>query len=145
MAAKQMQAKCLCGGVRIDADLDTQDVGVCHCDTCRRWAGGPFMAIEASENVIVAGTDLLGIYESSGWGERGFCNRCGSTLFWRSKDASHYAISAMAFDDLSEAVLTQEIFIDSKPDWYSFANETKTMTGSDFLAQFASAEDKPNG
>ena len=103
------------------------------------------MAVEASKNVVVAGTDLLGIYESSGWGERGFCNRCGSTLFWRSKDAAHYAISAMAFDDLTEAVLTKQIFIDSKPDWYAFANETESMTGAEFLAQFASAEDKPNG
>ncbi|NDW06546.1 GFA family protein [Jiella pacifica] len=145
MAAKQLQAKCLCGGVRIDADLDNQEVGACHCDICRRWAGGPFLAVEASKNVVVAGTDLLGIYESSGWGERGFCNRCGSTLFWRSKDAAHYAISAMAFDDLTEAVLTKQIFIDSKPDWYAFANETESMTGAEFLAQFASAEDKPNG
>ncbi|MBO0902193.1 GFA family protein [Jiella sonneratiae] len=145
MALKRLQAKCLCGGVRIDADLETQDVGVCHCDTCRRWAGGPLMAVEASENVIVAGTDSLGIYESSGWGERGFCTTCGSTLFWRSKDASHYAISAMAFDDLTEAVLTKEIFIDSKPDWYALAGDRTTMTGAEFLAQFASEEDKPNG
>ncbi|MCE7030088.1 GFA family protein [Jiella avicenniae] len=145
MAGKQLQAKCLCGGVRIDADIENQEVGACHCDICRRWAGGPFMAVEASENVVLAGTDLLGIYESSGWGERGFCTACGSTLFWRSKDAAHYAISAMAFDDLSEAVLTKQIFIDSKPDWYAFANETKSMTGAEFLAQFSSEEDKPNG
>lgn len=145
MASKRLQAKCLCGGVRIDADLESQEVGVCHCDICRRWAGGPFMAVEASENVIIAGTDLLGIYESSGWGERGFCNACGTTLFWRSKDAAHYAISAMAFDDLTEAELTKQIFIDSKPGWYALANETQTMTGAEFLAQFASEEDKPNG
>ena len=145
MATKRLQAKCLCGGVRIDADIAEQEVGACHCDICRRWSSGPFMAIEATENVVLAGTDLLTIYESSGWGERGFCKACGSTLFWRSKDASHYAISAAAFDDLTEAVLTKEIFIDSKPDWYAFANKTQTMTGAEFLSQFASEEDKPNG
>jgi len=103
------------------------------------------MAVEASEEVVIAGTDFLGIYESSDWGERGFCNRCGSTLFWRSKDATHYAISAAAFDDLTEARFTQQIFVDSKPDWYDFANDTKKMTGGEFLAQFASPEDSSNG
>ncbi|MBO0663796.1 GFA family protein [Jiella sp. MQZ9-1] len=145
MANRRLQAKCLCGGVRIDADVEPQAIGVCHCDICRRWASAPFMALKASDTVVLSGTDSLGIYESSAWGERGFCNRCGTSLFWRSKDAGHYAISAMAFDDLGDAAMSDQIFIDSKPAWYAFANETKTMTGAEFFAQFASEEDKPNG
>lgn len=28
----------------------------------------------------------LSIYASSDWAERGFCNHCGTVLFWRMKD-----------------------------------------------------------
>ncbi|MCW4114518.1 GFA family protein [Aurantimonas sp. MSK8Z-1] len=145
MTARRLQAKCLCGGIRIDADFETVEVGACHCDICRRWAAGPFMAVGNAENVVLAGIDQLGVYQSSGWGERGFCTTCGTPLFWRSQDEQHYAISATALEDLGDPAFTMQIFIDSKPDWYDFANETQTMTGAEFLAQFASSEDKPNG
>ncbi|MEF2551247.1 GFA family protein [Aurantimonas sp. A2-1-M11] len=145
MGTKRLQAKCLCGGVRIDANFEKVEVGVCHCETCRRWTAGPFMAIDGASNVVAAGTDLIETYQSSGWGERGFCRVCGTSLFWRSKDGEHYAMSAMLFDGLGDVRLTQEIFIDSKPSWYAFANETEKMTGAEFFAQFAPQQETPNG
>ena len=145
MTVKRLQAKCLCGGIRIDADFETTKVGVCHCDVCRRWAGGPFMALEGAQNVVLAGTDFLSTYESSSWGERGFCRKCGSALFFRTKDQSFYGIAAMAFDELTDAELADQIFIDSKPAWYAFANDTKTLTGAEFLAQFTPDQDGQNG
>ncbi|MDY8109491.1 GFA family protein [Fulvimarina sp. 2208YS6-2-32] len=145
MAARRIHAKCLCGGVRIDADVESLTIAVCHCDVCRRWCGGPFMALEGARDVTIAGTDYLGLYESSGWGERGFCRNCGSSLFFRLKDASMYGISAMACSDITDAHLAEQIFIDSKPGWYELANDTKTLTGAQFLAQFASDEERPHG
>jgi hypothetical protein len=34
-------------------------------------------------------------------------------------------------------VLTSQIFIDEKPAYYTFANQTKTMTGAEVFAMFA--------
>ncbi|MER0238085.1 GFA family protein [Fulvimarina sp. MAC8] len=140
MAKRRLDAHCVCGGVKISAEVDALHVGVCHCDICRRWSAGPYMAIEGASEVTIAGTDQLGIYESSGWGERGFCKKCGTALFFRTKDASMYALSAMACTDIDDATLTEEIFVDSKPGWYDLANDTKKLTGVEFLAQFASDE-----
>ena len=145
MGTKRLQAKCLCGGVRIDADFETLDVGGCHCDTCRRWTAGPFMALDGASHVVAAGPDLIATYSSSGWGERGFCKVCGTSLFWRSLDGEHYAMSATLFDGLSNTQLTQEIFIDSKPSWYAFANETEQMTGAEFFAKVAPQQETPHG
>ena len=145
MAIRQLQAKCLCGGIRIDADFETVDISACHCDTCRRWSGGPFLAIAGAENVVLAGTDLLTVYKSSEWGERGFCKACGTGLFWRSQDGEHYALSATTLNDIGDAKLTSEIFIDSKPEWYAFANDTKKMTGAEFFAMVAPTQEEPNG
>ncbi|MEX6507527.1 GFA family protein [Jiella sp. M17.18] len=145
MAIRTLQAKCLCGGVRIDADFEDVAVNACHCDTCRRWTSGPFLSLHGAENVVLAGTDLLTVYKSSQWGERGFCKACGSALFWRSHDEAIYAISAAAVDNLGDVEMTREIFIDSKPDWYAFANDTEKMTGAEFFAMVAPTQEEPNG
>ncbi|RFC65241.1 GFA family protein [Fulvimarina endophytica] len=141
MAARRLDAHCLCGDVKLSAEVDDLRVSVCHCDTCRRWCGGPFMALEGAREVSIAGTDRLGIYASSPTGERGFCIGCGTTLFFRTKDAAHYAVSAMACSDVDDAEMVDQIFIDSKPHWYEFANDTKKLTGLEFFALHASDEE----
>ncbi|MEE2949805.1 MAG: GFA family protein [Pseudomonadota bacterium] len=145
MAARQWKAKCLCGGVRLDFECEEPQVGACHCDVCRRWSSGPFMAVHVTTAVTLAGTDLIGLYQSSEWGERGFCKACGSTLFWRNREASEYAVSATAIEDLGDVPFPVELFIDSKPDWYAFAGDRKQMTGAEFLAQFTQDQGTPNG
>ncbi|SJZ55511.1 GFA family protein [Consotaella salsifontis] len=144
MTARKVTGKCLCGAVRFEAVVEKLEVGACHCGICRRWAGGPFMAVGASAAVL-SGIDDLGIFQSSEWGERGFCRECGSSLFWRSRDESHYALSVNALQDASDATFSTEIFIDSKPAWYDFANDTKKMTGAEVFAAFAPAQEVPHG
>ena len=40
------------------------------------------------------------------------------------------------------SVLEHQVFIDEKPDYYSFANETKNMTGAEIFAQFVPPSSK---
>lgn len=77
------------------------------------------------------------MFNSSEWGERGFCNLCGTTLFWRTKDQSYCNINAFSLNDAPQDLkLDLEIYIDSKPDFYSFKNETKKMTEAEVVALF---------
>ena len=46
-------------------------------------------------------------------------------------------VSPCALDDQSGLKLTGQVFIDEKPDWYAFANETRNMTGAELFAMFA--------
>lgn len=79
----------------------------------------------------------LAIYESSEWGERGFCNACGTNLFWRTKDQSYCNVNAFALNDMPEDLnLDMEIYIDCKPEFYAFQNATKKMTEADVIALF---------
>ena len=41
------------------------------------------------------------------------------------------------FDNSEELKFDHQIFIDEKPDYYSFSNETKNMTGEEVIAQFS--------
>ena len=132
---------CLCGAVRFAIEADASEVAVCHCGMCRRWTGGPFAGIHVKGAVAFEGREAIGLYRGSSWGERGFCKICGSTLFWRLQDQSETVLPAGAFDDASGFKLTTEIFIDEKPDFYDFAQETKKMTGAEAFAAFAPPSD----
>jgi hypothetical protein len=140
-ASTQEQGQCLCGAVRFSAHVAKREIGVCHCSMCRRWSGGVFMGVEC-EDVSVENENALGIYSSSEWGERCFCKTCGSTLFWRSKDGSHTAVSVQAFENPASFSLVSQIYIDEKPDCYSFSQATQNMTGAEFIAMITSAEQK---
>lgn len=123
---------CLCGACRFTAD-PMPSLQACHCGMCRTWSGGPFMAVP-SRNAVFEGP--VSSYASSGHGERGFCATCGSHLFYFAKAAGIHAIPVGLFEDQSGLPFRAEIYVDNQPDYYAFANDTKRMTGEEFLAQF---------
>ena len=140
----QVSGQCLCGAVKFKAAPKSEEMGVCHCVMCRRWTGGVFMAVTC-DRVDVEDDSQLGVYTSSDWGERCFCKKCGSTLFWRMRDGSHNAVSVQAFDNPEAFAFTSQIFIDEKPLSYDFANNTKNMTGPEVIAAFMDGQENNNG
>ena len=115
-------------------------MGVCHCSMCRRWSGGAWFGVDCGRNVKVADEAQLGVYKSSNWGERCFCKTCGATLFWRLQSGDHHVVSVNAFDDPGHFAFVSEIYIDEQPRTYAFSNQTKRMTGAEFLAAFMASQ-----
>jgi hypothetical protein len=140
--SKALTGSCLCGAVRFTATPKNGEFGACHCSMCRRWAAGPFFAMECEASVEVQDASRLGVYRSSEWAERCFCKQCGSVLFYRLVDKGFYAVSAEAFDERRSFAFTSQIFIDEKPAYYDFANKTHNMTGAEVFAAFAPPEAK---
>ncbi len=128
--------QCLCGALKFTATPKNGDVGVCHCATCRRGTAGSYFAIDCGDTLAFENENALGVYNSSEWAERGFCTKCGSPIFWRTKDKTVNIVSVNAFDDAGELRLDHEVFIDEKPAYYSFAEKTKQMTGEECFAEF---------
>lgn len=130
--------KCLCGSVTVSAEKINQNIGACHCTMCRKWTGGsPFFATNCEE-ISFSGEENIQTYNSSAWGERGFCKKCGTNLFYKLKEKEQYILSAGLFDGVEGYNFDHQIFIDEKPDWYDFANETTNMTGAEVFAKFSS-------
>lgn len=129
--------KCLCGAVRFEAEGVDTHAHACHCDMCRAWSGGPLLAVSAGA-VRWSGESDLARYDSSEWGARGFCRRCGSSLFYHLKPADQYLLCLGAFDDQSPFALAGEIFVDRNPGGYAFAGEHPRQTGEEFLASLES-------
>lgn len=133
----EQKGSCLCGSVQIVAKNADHKVGACHCETCRKWAGGPFMGIDCGSDVAFEGKQHIAVFDSSEWAERGFCSQCGSHLYYRLKQNDQYIMPIGLFANIKGVVFDHQVFIDQKPAYYSFADDTKNMTGEELFAQFA--------
>ena len=138
------EASCLCGSVKFDIELSTEapEVSACHCSMCRTWQGGPMLAIDCGERVSISGESFITRYASSEWGQRGFCNKCGTHLFYYLVPAQQYHFPAGLLGGELNLKFTHQIFIDEKPDYYAFANETQNLTGAEVFAHFEGGEEQ---
>lgn len=133
-----LKGRCLCGAVGVEAVPKRAHVEACHCDMCRRWGGVAFVGL-GCEDVSFTGEENIARYRSSDWAERGFCKTCGSNLFYRFLPADNYSVTAGLFDDLPGFTLHEEIFVDEKPGYYSFAEETVKKTGAQVIEEAKAA------
>lgn len=134
---EEQSGSCLCGSVRILAQSKSMRVGACHCSMCRKWTGGPLLAVECGDDVSFTGEANISTFDSSAWAVRGFCNKCGTHLFYKLKEHNVYIVPVGLFDSNDDVIFDHQIFIEEKPPFYSFANETKNMTGAEVFAQYA--------
>lgn len=96
---------CLCGGVRYAVSGLLRDVLQCHCRRCQKTTGNFMAATGASLHDITFDSDDSLTWFSPDDDENvsyGFCNRCGSSLFWRIVDQpdadAHVSICAGTLD-----------------------------------------------
>ncbi|MBE1236380.1 GFA family protein [Phaeovibrio sulfidiphilus] len=135
----QCSGRCLCGAVSFTAGAVRPRVAACHCTVCRTWSGGPFLALDAGPDVTFDGTGSVAVYPSSEHGERGFCRVCGTHLFYRTTESpAGYILPAGLVDRGQDFVFTTQLFIDRKPGYYDFANETRRLTEAEVFAVYES-------
>ena len=132
--------RCLCGNVSYTASGIQRHHHACHCGMCRRWAGGPAFAAAVGA-VEWQGEQYICRYDSSDWGDRGFCGECGTHLFFHFKPSDDYYLTVGSFDDDSDFRLVGEIYIDTQPPGYRFADGLERLTGDDFIAKYGVAGD----
>jgi hypothetical protein len=132
-----LTGRCLCGAVTFTAEDADAQFSACHCGMCRRWSGGaPFFAVRA-KNVAFASEESIGRFESSAWAQRGFCKRCGTTLFYFLKPTRAYMMSVGTFDDAERFRLSLEIFVDRKPIGYELAGSHPRWTEAETFERLA--------
>jgi hypothetical protein len=113
---------CLCGGVAFEVNGNLRDVVACHCIQCRKTTGNYMSATAAEDSDLALVTsDTLAWYESSPDSKRGFCSRCGSTLFWKGPGRTYTAIAAGTIDGKIGKKLAGHIFCESAGDYYEIS------------------------
>ena len=135
-----MDGRCLCGKVTFSSP-DAREIGACHCGYCRRWGGGPLLAVHCGPNLQHSGVEHIAVFRSSDWAERAFCKLCGSHLYYKLLTTGEYFVPAGTFN-ADDFVMASQIYIDNKPPYYSFANDTPMLTEQQVIEQFGKAEEK---
>jgi hypothetical protein len=77
------KGSCLCGTVKYELDGPFEVMSHCHCSMCRKHHGAAFatfVTVPLSSFRWVAGEDALSTYQSSAYGKRTFCSKCGSVM-----------------------------------------------------------------
>lgn len=114
---------CLCGGVRYRVDGQLSDVGACHCSQCRKTTGHYYVAASCARTDLSFESDeTLAWYDSSSRARRGFCSRCGSSLFWEGVGRDEIDILAGTLDQPTGLKLTDHIYVADKGDYYDISD-----------------------
>src|SRR6201996_5923209 len=76
-----IHGSCLCGSVRYDINGPFEVMSHCQCSMCRKNHGAAFatfVSVPLSGFRWVAGENQISTFQSSNYGKRNFCSKCGS-------------------------------------------------------------------
>jgi hypothetical protein len=115
---------CLCGGVAFELSGALRDSVACHCQQCRKTSGHYVSATQVGpDQLTITRGDTLQWYRSSPAAERGFCNHCGSSLFWRhDDDKGATSVMSGTLDGATGIKTAKHIFTADKGDYYDIAD-----------------------
>lgn len=116
MAEPLATGRCLCGAVRFAVRGPLRALVVCHCGQCRRQQGR-WAAYSAAARDALHLTDAAALawYASSPGVRRGFCARCGSTLFWDRAARPSVSIAAGALHGAARLEVTAHVHTAALP------------------------------
>jgi hypothetical protein len=112
------QGSCLCGGVTYVLNGPLRSMIVCHCIQCRKMSGHFTAATQSLASDVEITSESLKWYRSSDTAERGFCDTCGSTMFWRRFGSSRISIYAGTLDGETGLRESGQIHAEMKGDYY---------------------------
>ena len=122
---------CLCGAVRYEITGPLRDVVNCHCSMCQKQHGnfGPHTKAR-KVNIHITNDTGLSWYKTSEVARRGFCNLCGSGLFWEPFELDATGIIAGTLDDSAGLKTMGHIFVGEKADFYQIDDDLPQFKGS---------------
>ena len=137
---------CLCGSIRYEARVTESENLYCHCRMCQRWTGSPVAAsaiIPKANLSITEGEPKY--YRSSGFVERGFCQDCGSPLFFRPIKDEWISIQSGTLDDPELASPVGHYGVEGRISWLKIDDDLPSERTEDdewFLKRSSEWDDK---
>lgn len=130
---------CLCGQVRYEVNGKLRNVVNCHCSKCRRFHGnfGAYTRVRWQDLTLIESAGLKwyrSTQDETASVERGFCGKCGSSLFWHPKESGYISVAAGSLDDTTHLTTIGHIWLSQMGDYYSIG---------DGLPQYQQGWDKP--
>ena len=91
---------CLCGAITFTVSAPLKGPDACHCGQCRKQSGHYWASTDVKRSDLsITGEEHVRWYQSSPKVRRGFCDTCGSFLFWDPPHRDSMAVAMGAFDE----------------------------------------------
>jgi hypothetical protein len=117
------KGSCLCGAVSFEFTGTLRPPDACHCSQCRKQSGHFWASTDVSRAALtIHGAGNVTWFSSSEKARRGFCSKCGSSLFWDPVRKDTIAIAMGTFDLPTGTKLGKHIFVAEKGDYYDIAD-----------------------
>ena len=114
---------CLCGAVSFEVAGELAAPEACHCTRCRKLSGHVWSSTDVPrDQLVLSGEEHVRWYATSDVVRRGFCDTCGSQLFWDARTKDTIAVAMGAFDAPTGTRLGIHIFVANKGDYYDIAD-----------------------
>lgn len=137
--AINLEGQCMCGAVTVSATAPAPVLRACHCEMCRQQTSFAFVNIAVDQaSIEMAGP--VKVFRSSDWAQRGFCETCGSTLWYGLQADGSCNLAAGLFPALKSAAMAQEFFVDQCLLGDGFVGAHSKLTRNETIALFAPAE-----
>jgi hypothetical protein len=135
----------MCGSVRYELLSEPFDAGWCHCRTCQLNSGAPgmvFASVPAGDFRWSKGEEDVRRVQSSSFGHREFCSRCGTPFLMRVDHQPETVDFSVATLDNPDGVAPGfHIFWGSRIEWFDpgdglprhekFRPDTRGLEGTD--------------
>ena len=119
------KGSCLCGSVQYELDGPFEVMSHCHCSMCRKHHGAAFatfVTVPLTSFRWVAGEDALSTYQSSAYGKRTFCSKCGSVMPVVEADTGIAFCPAGNLDGELGIQPQSHRFVGSKASWHTITD-----------------------
>ncbi|MFZ1387755.1 MAG: GFA family protein [Thiolinea sp.] len=131
-ASNPITGGCVCGAVRYQVNGPLRPVIACHCEQCRRYSGH-FVAATATRKKyfqLLKGDGLKWYSYQSGL-RQGFCQACGSSLFWEDEQTERFSIAAGSLDQPQGLKIAAHIYAAEAGDYYQLDENASISAGGE--------------
>ena len=120
---------CLCAAVRYALRGPPTYSAHCHCRSCQRAIGAGFATWSGvkPENFEVT-LGRIATYASSPGVERGFCQKCGTSLTYSGDGWTDIGVLSATLDDPGVAKPTTNVYLDHQLPWVVLDEKLKKYT-----------------
>ena len=120
---RSLNASCLCKGINMTIKGEFRSVINCHCIQCAKTHGN-YAAYTSvlEENITYKSNNTLKWFVSSTKAKRGFCKKCGASVFFKKFGSKAISISAGLFKNPTKLKTSSHIYTNNMRDYYKISD-----------------------
>ncbi len=120
----KVDGECHCGAIRFEAEIDSENVVICHCTDCQKLSGTAYRVVAFTHPDalrLVSGEPRIYVKTAASGNPRaqGFCADCGSHIYATSvgDGPKVYGLRAGVLNQLRELRPSRQVWRRSALDW----------------------------